>query len=70
MLKRLPLRDRTLALAFLVAALLYGAKATFEATSDDVLMVDKVPVACDRSHHDCSQMDVPSETHLETDQLG
>lgn len=70
MLKRLPVRDRTLLLAFLIAASLYGAKATFEATNADTRMVDKAPLACDASHHDCPHMGADPDVPLDTDQLG
>lgn len=70
MLKRLPLRDRTLALAFLVAASLYGMKAVYHATHADMLMVDKAPIEWKGSHYDCRHAGVPSERYLDTDQLG
>ncbi|MDJ0893976.1 MAG: hypothetical protein QNJ92_02465 [Alphaproteobacteria bacterium] len=70
MLKRLPLRDRTLALAFLVAASLYGVKAIYQTTHADMLMVDKAPIAWNGSYYDCRHAGAPSETHPDTDQLG
>ncbi len=70
MLKRLPLRDGTLALAFLVAASLYGMKAIYQATSADMLMVDKAPITWNGLHYNCRHAGMQSEKHLDTDELG
>ncbi len=70
MLKRLPVRDRTLLLAFLIAASLYGAKASFEATTAGTRMVDKAPITCERSHDGCPHMGGGPDVPLDTDQLG
>ncbi len=70
MLKRLPLRDGTLALAFLVAASLYGMKAIYQATHADMLRVDKSPIEWNGSHYHCRHAGVQSEKHLDTDELG
>ena len=70
MLKRLPVRDRTLTLAFLIAATIYGAKVMCEATTANRLMVDKAPVVCDGAHTGCVHPDATSLKHRDTDQVG
>ncbi len=70
MLKRLPVRDRTLTLAFLIAATIYGAKVMCEATTADRLMVDKVPVVCDGTHAGCMHPEAKSLKYRDTGQVG